>query len=160
MIYFAPRLSAVLPTGRVRSGRGNGTLGAQVNLPLTVMAAPRLATHWNAGATLLPSAENVVGQEATAVSFNAGASLIWLVRPLFNLMLEAVWLREAEVVGPGLTQRRSSGFLNPGLRWGINCCGGLQIVPGAAYTISLTDAEPDALFLYLSFEHPFRRLKQ
>jgi hypothetical protein len=159
-IYFAPRLSAVLPTGRVRSGRGNGTWGAQASLPLTVMVAPRLATHWNAGATLLPSAENVVGQEATAVSFHAGAGIIWLVRPLFNLMLEAVWLREATVVGPGLTQHQSSGFLNPGLRWGVNCCGGLQIVPGVAYTISLTDAEPDALFLYLSFEHSFRRLRQ
>jgi hypothetical protein len=159
-VYLAPRVSAVLPTGRVRSGRGDGALGVQVNLPLTVMLTPRLSTHWNAGATALPSAENVVGARATTASFNAGASAIWLVRPLFNLMLEVVWLRDSEVVGPGATERQTSGFLNPGFRWGFNCRGGLQIVTGLAYTVSLTDSDPDALFLYLSFEHPFRRLAQ
>ena len=157
-VYLAPRVSAVLPTGRARSGRGDGAFGAQVNLPLTVVVTPRLSTHWNAGVTLLPSAENVRGQQANKASFNAGASVIWLVRPLFNLMVEAVWLGEAEVTDADETERRSSGFLNPGFRWGVNCCGGLQIVTGLAYTISLTDADPDALFLYLSFEHPFRRL--
>jgi hypothetical protein len=72
-------------------------------------------------------------------------------------MLEAVWLREADVVGSGATEGASSAFLNPGFRWGFNR-GGLQIVTGLAYTVSLTDRDPDALFLYLSFEHPFRRL--
>lgn len=156
--YLAPRVSAVLPTGRPRSGRGDGTLGVQIDLPLTLVVNPRLSTHWNAGATLLPSAENGVGDRATTASFNAGASVIWLVRPLFNLMLEAVWLRQSEVVGAGATEGGSSAFLNPGFRWGFNCRGGLQIVTGLAYTVSLTDADPDALFLYLSFEHPFRRL--
>jgi hypothetical protein len=34
----------------------------------------------------------------------------------------------------------------------------LQIVPGVAYTIGLSpDDQEDALFLYLSFEHPFKR---
>ncbi len=159
-VYLAPRLSGVFPTGRVRSGRGNGTLGAQVNVPLTVMVAPRLATHWNAGVTLLPSAENALGHQATTASLNAGASVIWLVRPLFNLMLEVVWLRETEVAGAGVTAQQGAGFLNPGFRWGFNCCRGLQIVTGLAYTIGLTNADPDALFLYLSFEHPFRRLTQ
>jgi len=157
-VYLAPRLSAVLPTGRARSGRGSGSLGVQVNLPVTLALSPRFSTHWNAGATLLPSAENLLGDRATAASFNAGASAIWLVRPLFNLMLEAVWLRESDVVGRGATERASSAFLNPGFRWGFNCRGGLQIVTGLAYTVSLTDRDPDALFLYLSFEHPFRRL--
>jgi hypothetical protein len=157
-IYVAPRLSAVLPTGRARSGRGSGTLGVQINLPLTVALNPRFSTHWNAGATFLPSAENLLGDRATTASFNAGGSAIWLIRPLFNLMLEAVWLRESEVVGPGATERASSWFLNPGFRWGFNCRGGLQIVTGLAYTVSLTDRDPDAVFLYLSFEHPFRRL--
>ena len=118
-VYLAPRLSAVLPTGRARSGRGNGTLGIQVNLPLTLALSPRFSTHWNAGATLLPSAENLLGDRATAGSLNAGASAIWLVRPLFNLMLEVVWLRESEVVGPSATEAASSGFLNPGFRWGF-----------------------------------------
>jgi hypothetical protein len=158
-VYFAPRLSAVLPTGRPESGRGNGSFGFQTNLPLTLMLTPTISTHLNAGVTVLPSAENPLGQEATTTIFNAGASVVWLVRPLFNLLLEAVWVGDDDVVGPGVTERRSSVFLNPGIRGGINCCGGLQIVPGIAYTVSLTDADPDALLLYLSFEHPFRKLQ-
>jgi len=82
------------------------------------------------------------------------------VRPLFNLVLEGVWVGNDDVVGVGVTERQSSVFVNPGIRGGINCCGGLQIVPGIAYTISLTDNDPDGLFLYLSFEHPFRKLQK
>jgi hypothetical protein len=158
-VYVAPRLSAVLPTGHAASGRGSGAWGLQTNLPVTVEVNPRLSTHWNAGLTLLPSAESVSGAHATTASLNAGASAIWLVRPLFNLMLEAVWIREEDVAGPGATDRHTSAFLNPGFRWGFNFRGGLQIVTGLAYTVSLNDANPDALFLYLSFEHPFRRLQ-
>jgi hypothetical protein len=158
-VYVAPRLSAVLPTGRAPSGRGSGAWGLQTSLPITVEVSPRLSTHWNAGLTLLPSAESVTGAHATTASLNAGAGVIWLVSPLFNLMLEAVWIREEDVAGPGATDRQTSAFLNPGFRWGFNFRGGLQIVTGLAYTVSLNDANPDALFLYLSFEHPFRRIQ-
>ena len=48
-------------------------------------------------------------------------------------------------------------LLNPGIRWALDFAGGLQIVPGVAYTFALGGDEPDALFLYLSFEHPFGR---
>jgi hypothetical protein len=150
----------VLPTGSARSGRGDGGFGLQMNLPLTLVLSPRWTTHWNAGATLLPSAENPIGDRATTNSLNAGASVIWLVRPLFNLLVEVVWLGNAEVIGPGATERASSGFLNPGFRWGFNVRGGLQIVTGLAYTVSLTNRDPDALFTYLSFEHPFRRVER
>jgi hypothetical protein len=159
-VYFAPRLSVVLPTGRPESGRGNGAFGLQANLPLTLMLTPRVSTHFNAGVTVIPSAENPLGQHATITTFSAGASVIWLVRPLFNLVLEGVWVGNDDVVGSGVTERQSSVFVNPGVRGGINCCGGLQIVPGIAYTISLTDNDPDGLFLYLSFEHPFRKLQK
>lgn len=159
-VHFAPRLSAVLPTGSARRGRGDGGFGVQLNLPLTLVLSPRWTMHWNAGATLLPSAQSAAGDHASTGSFNAGASLIWLVRPLFNLLVEAVWLANADVIGPGATERTGSGFLNPGLRWGFNARGGLQIVTGLAYTVSLTDRDSDALFAYLSFEHPFRRLER
>ena len=39
-VYFAPRLSVVLPTGRPESGRGNGAFGLQTNLPVTLMLTP------------------------------------------------------------------------------------------------------------------------
>jgi hypothetical protein len=127
---------------------------------VTVEVNPRLSTHWNLGATLLPSAESVAGAQATTTTVNAGASVIWLVRPLFNLMLEGLWLSEQDVVGSGVTDRHTSAYLNPGFRWGFNTPGGLQIVTGLGYVVSLNDANSDALFLYLSFEHPFRHIPQ
>lgn len=154
-VYVAPRLSVVLSTGRAASGRGSGAFGLQASLPVTVEVSPRLSTHWNVGATLLPSAENPAGARATSTAVNAGASIIWVVRPLFNLILEGIWLSRQDVIGPGATDRHTSAFLNPGFRWGFNLRGGLQIVTGLGYVVSLDDADPNALFLYLSFEHPF-----
>jgi hypothetical protein len=72
-------------------------------------------------------------------------------------MLELLWLTTEEVSGPDQQEREDALFLNPGVRWAFNFASGLQIVPGLAYTLALDDgAGADALFLYLSFEHPFR----
>jgi len=78
------------------------------------------------------------------------------VRPNFNLMLELLWLSTEQIVGPGRRTREGSLLLNPGVRWAFNFPSGLQIVPGVAYTVGLSHSSDDALFLYLSFEHPFR----
>lgn len=129
---FAPRVSAILPTGSEAEGRGTGKLGWQVNLPVSVTVTRTLVTHWNAGMTVTPDIDAI---------YNAGASVIWLALPTVNVMLEAVWVGET-----------SSGelIINPGVRWAHNV-GSLQIVPGVAF--------PDGrdLFFYLSFEHPFKR---
>jgi hypothetical protein len=152
----APRLTLLLPTGNEQRGRGLGGLGFQTNLPLSYRVVPQLATHWNAGLTLVPSASNGLSNEATVLSYNLGASAIWLVRPSFNVMLELLWLSTESPVGPGVTDRSESLLLNPGVRWAFNFENGLQIVPGVAYTIGLDSQDTDALFLYLSFEHPFK----
>jgi len=155
---FAPRLSLLLPTGAHEEGRGAGAVGLQTNLPLSLVLAPRLVTHWNAGATLTPSAKSPLGEEATTTSFNLGASAIWLLHPSFNLMMEALWLSTASVASAGQTVRDESLLLNPGIRGAFNLANDLQIVPGLAYTFGLgPDADEDALFVYLSFEHPFKR---
>jgi hypothetical protein len=105
-----------------------------------------------------PSAHNGLGDKATTTSFNLGASVIWLLRPSLNLLVETLWLSEASVIGGGVTAREESGVLSPGIRLALDVAGDLQIVPGIAYTIGLTpDTMEDALFLYLSFEHPFKR---
>jgi hypothetical protein len=40
----------------------------------------------------------------------------------------------------------------------FNVAGGLQIVPGVAYTIGVAPrGAEDSIFFYLSFEHPFQR---
>ena len=154
----APRLSLLLPTGSEAAGRGRGGAGVQVNIPLTLVLSGAVVTHWNAGATLTPSARNAAGDEATTHGFNLGGSVIWLAHPRFNLLLESVWYEVREVVSEGQVDRASIWVLNPGMRAAFDF-GDLQVVPGAAYSIGLGPEGGDAegLFLYLSFEHPFRR---
>jgi hypothetical protein len=154
----APRLSVLLPTGDEQEGRGAGAVGFQANVPVTLVLSNEIVTHWNAGTTVIPSARNSVGGQATTTGFNLGASAIWLLRPSFNLLVEALWLSEESVIGDGVTAREESSVLSPGIRLAFDVAGDLQIVPGIAYSIGLTpDTTEDALFLYLSFEHPFKR---
>jgi hypothetical protein len=73
-------------------------------------------------------------------------------------MLEAVW--NSFETGPdplGGSSRESVTVLNPGARWAFDFASGLQIVPGVAYSFTTDDTNSDALFLYLSLEHPFKR---
>jgi len=155
-IHLAPRATLLLPTGDERKGRGAGGLGFQGNLPLSVRPVSGLALHANAGMTWTPKSSNPLGQTAATIDANLGGSAIWLARPNFNLMLELLWLSTEQVVGPGRRTRSGSLLLNPGVRWAFNFPSGLQIVPGVAYTVGLSHSSDDALFLYLSFEHPFR----
>ena len=155
---IAPRLSLVLPTGDDQLERGVGGLGFQGNLPVTLVLAPRWVSHWNAGATVTPSAHNGQGEKATTADFNLGASLIWLLRPSFNLLVETIWLSEQFVEGEAQAARQEIAFVSPGFRMAFNFAGGLQIVPGVAYSIGVAPkGAEDLLFLYLSFEHPFKR---
>jgi outer membrane putative beta-barrel porin/alpha-amylase len=154
----APRMSVLIPTGNERLGRGSGGLGLQANLPVTLVLDRQWVTHWNAGATVTPSARNRLGSRATTQDFNLGASVIWLLRPSLNLLVEALWVSEQSVEGKGLTAREDRGVISPGIRVAFDFPGGLQIVPGAAYTIAVAPkGAEDAVFLYLSFEHPFKR---
>jgi hypothetical protein len=156
-LHVAPRASLLLPSGSERRGRGAGGLGFQTNLPLSVRPAPWLALHANAGLTYTPKAANALGETAHTLDANLGGSAIWLFRPALNFLVELVWQSTEDVVGPDRRARAESVFLNPGLRWAFNFPNGLQIVPGAAYTVGLADSDgQDGLFLYLSFEHPFR----
>jgi hypothetical protein len=132
---ISPRVSLLLPTGDETTGHGSGQAGVQLNLPVSIPIGSRVVTHFNAGVTYLHKED-----------YSLGASAILLLSPTFNLMLEGVWSdSEGE-------------FLNPGMRYAINTKGGLQIVPGVAYTIGLGPHRGEnRVFLYLSFEHAFRR---
>ncbi|MEP6687317.1 MAG: transporter [Gemmatimonadales bacterium] len=158
LVYVAPRVSLILPTGSEFKGRGTGGAGFQANLPVSLTPMPGLALHANAGATWTPSAKSSLGAESSALSANAGGSVIWLVRPSFNLLVELLWYGTESVVAQDATVREDTWLLNPGVRWAFNFPSGLQIVPGVAYTVGLNeDDNNDGLFLYLSFEHPFKR---
>ena len=157
-LYVAPRATLLLATGDERRGRGAGGVGFQANLPVSILPTPQLALHANAGATWTPSAKGPLGAESSTLEANAGASVIWLMRPSFNLLVELLWYSTESVVAPDTEDLQHTWLVNPGVRWAFNFPSGLQIVPGVAYTIGLGDGDGvDGLFLYLSFEHPFTR---
>jgi hypothetical protein len=157
-LHVAPRATLIVPSGNELRGRGAGGIGLQTNLPLSIRPFPELALHANAGLTYTPKTKNLLGHTARTVNANLGGSAIWLLRPTFNLMLELLWLRTEVVVGPDQRARTDGLILNPGVRGAFNFDSGLQIVPGAAYTMAFSDrGGEDGLLLYLSFEHPFKR---
>jgi hypothetical protein len=131
----SPRASLILPTGRDADGLGSGTVGLQVNVPVSKQFGD-FYVHANAGHTWLPDVMN---------STQLGGSGIWRMKPMINLMLEGVVAFGDAVV------------VSPGVRGGWNF-GDRQLVVGAA--IPLTRAEgrtTAALLTYLSYELPFRR---
>ena len=156
---FAPRLSVLLPSGSVEKGLGSGSTGVQVNLPLSVRISRDLVAHWNAGATLLPSAQgpDLGGSrmQRTVTSYNLGASLIGPVTWPVQLMLEATAGFNQAFTDAGLLSRSTVTVVSPGVRAAVNL-GGLQIVPGIAVPVSWSDGHSETdVFFYLSFEHPF-----
>lgn len=156
-IAFSPRLTLLLPTGDSRLGRGTGGYGFQTNLPLSVVLSKHVVTHWNVGTTVVPSARNVAGNKALTTAYNLGQSVIVAPHPQFNLMFETLWTGSEDVVSNDRTQRRHDLYINPGVRWAHDFKNGLQIVPGVAVPIGVGPSSGDkGVFVYLSFEHPWR----
>ena len=154
-VAFAPRLSLLLPTGSHEKGLGNGAVGYQANLPLSVELSEKWVTHWNLGATYVARARGIDGAEADTLGFNYGTGFVHLLSENFNLMLEAVGTSSESVEGTGLTSREHAFFINPGLRFALNFKSGLQIVPGIGVPIGIGPSSGEyGVFLYLSLEHP------
>lgn len=157
-LALAPRASLILPTGRHQAGRGAGGLGWQVALPMNLALSSRFTAVLNAGATWTPRARNARDDQAATAGVALAGSGIWSVHPRLNLLVEGVWGRAEEVAGPDRTRARSEAWLNPGVRWSFNGAGGWQVVPGIAYTIGVGPSRgEEAVFVYLSIEHAFRR---
>ncbi len=157
-VWVAPRVSVVVPTGSWRAGRGNGVVGLELKLPGSFELAPWTTLHLNAGLDLYPRARSVTGERASLIEVSTGASIVVMLRPTFNLLIETVIENGAQVTGAGRTSRSTTVVVNPGLRWAHNLSSGLQIVPGISYSIGLGGAsDQSAVLLYLSFEHPFKR---
>lgn len=155
-LAISPRLSFILPTGDRDKGLGTSALGAQVNFPVSVVLNPALVAHTNAGFTWIPKAKNQAREQADLSAMNLGQSIIWLANERFNVMLEYSYTKAQSIIGPGRTKWGSATFLSPGIRWAHNFSSGLQIVPGIAVPIGVGPSSKErAIFLYVSFEHPF-----
>ncbi len=159
-VAISPRLSVLLPTGDEKIGYGRGATGIQVMFPLSLVLTDTLVAHSNLGATRTPNAKNTLGEKATTQDLALGQSFIWLAHPRFNVMLEYVHTRSQAVLGPDRTQAQTATYLSPGIRWAYNFPSGLQIVPGIAVPFGVGASRGEkAIFLYLSFEHPFTKGK-
>jgi hypothetical protein len=159
-VAVAPRLSVLLATGASARGRGAGGTSFQTNVPVSLSFGGVVA-HTNLGATLTPRAKDEEGETARTVGWNAGQSVVWLTRPRFNVLLEVAFTRAQEVIAPRRTVRSDSLFVSPGIRWAYNFRSGLQIVPGLAVPVGIGPSDGQhGVFLYLSFEHPFRNVRE
>jgi outer membrane putative beta-barrel porin/alpha-amylase len=156
-VAIAPRLTLFLPSGNERRGLGAGSTGVQLGIPASTVLSADWIAHWNAGATVTPSARNEHGQKANTFGYYLGGSVIWLGRS-FDVLLETVWASAESVAAPHRVDRATSFFVSPGVRWSYDFPNGLQIVPGIGVPIGLGSSRGQySILLYLSFEHPFRR---
>lgn len=155
---LAPSASLILPTGSVDEGRGNGSVGLELGLPLSYTISRDLVTHWNASAEILPWAKIPGSDRKLLKSAQAGASLIGPMRSPIQLMLETLVTVEDEFVALNQVESTTSWILSPAVRVAFNL-GGLQLVPGFAVPITRSGGDSVTDFIiYFSAEHAFRKL--
>jgi DtxR family transcriptional regulator, Mn-dependent transcriptional regulator len=163
-LALSPRVSLLLrPDGD--AGLDFGAVGLQFNLPASKQVGD-FFFHGNAGLTLYPSVESSVfsaplepqaSQSVALLDPFVAGSVIFRVRPMFNLMLEGVVESTEAIVARGETDRTQSFTLSPGARFGWNI-GPQQLVLGVALPITREDAETTtSAFAYASWELPFMR---
>jgi hypothetical protein len=152
-IALAPRLSMLASMGDGLNGQGSGGIGVELGVPLSVVLLPALVSHTNASLTYFPSATLAPSIKGSFTSFGIGQSLVLLIHPKFNMLIEAVWSRDSYGAPLDNLEAEDSFVINPGVRWAHDFSNGLQIVPGISVPI---DSDGIAqLLVYLSFEHDF-----
>jgi hypothetical protein len=154
-VAFSPRLTLLVPTGNAGRALGTGSLGAQVNLPVSAVLSPRLVSHTNLGATHVFAAKGTDGARTPLTGWNAGQSLVWLAHQNLNLLLEGIVTRNEVLAEGGGTEQVTEAWVSPGIRFALNLPGRLQLVPGFAVPIGVGPSRgKTGLFLYFSVELP------
>ena len=134
---IAPRASLILPTGNSIHGFGDGTVGLQLNLPVSKQIGA-VYLHGNVGTTWLPGVSRID---------LVGGSAIWRARRMLHVILESV-----AAVG-------ESFIVSPGFRYGWDV-GESQIVVGLAIPVTFADDDRRAsLLTYFSYEVRFRGVR-
>ena len=161
-VAFSPRLSLIFPTGDSTLGRGAGSFGVQTSLPLSVVLSKKLVSHWNAGATFFPRAQDASGDRAAYCRLQLWVRALsgWSTLDSMSCWKPCLPGRRLWWPATGRSGQTHS-FLSPGVRWAYNFKNGLQIVPGIGVPLGVgPSAGERAVLLYLSFEHPFRKLPE
>lgn len=153
---FSPRLTVILPSGEP------GHSGWQVNLPLSKQMGD-FYLHANGGATWFPNALGPPApggagrSEAALFTPHASASVIYRVRPMFNVLVEGLVQSVEEFADSHATSRAGAFTLSPGARGGWNL-GDRQVILGLAVPVTRSAGTTEtAVFGYLSYELPFGR---
>ena len=147
---FSPRLSLIVPSGRVAAGGGEG--GVQINLPFSKQSND-VHFHWNGGFTWLPR-----GERDDLVSPFLSGSAIYRVRPMVHLMLESVLGFDASDTPLDKVARTRSFTVSPGLRGGWDLAADTQLILGAAIPITRVNGDAAVgIFGYLSYELPYKK---
>lgn len=149
---FAPRVSAILPTGRAIDNSNRP--GLQINLPFSKQVGA-LYLHGNAGLTWLYGVPLGLGDRTNLTSPQVAGSVVWNTKALLNLMVESVIEFEDLIEADHGTSHQRSITVSPGFRGGWNL-GDKQIVVGSAVPITVSEDDSTAAFLaYFSYELPF-----
>lgn len=166
----SPSFSLILPTGDEDRGFGTGEVGYSFNLPISKTISDRMYVNFNAGFTFTPGVQARLSddrrsREHDLLDYAVGASVFYAVTEKFHVVVEAVWesIESIEEFDPrgdrpprGRRERHNEVTLAPGFRWAWDLPGDLQIVPGVAFPIGLSEETVDyGAFLYFSVEHPF-----
>ncbi len=154
-VAFSPRATLVIPSGSSKRGLGSGGLGLQIGLPVSVVLSKSFVSNTNLGGTILFGAKNADGVKADLRGGSAGQSLIWLVHPNVNVLVEAVVATALVFGADGVPGWRTEALVSPGIRAAINLPGHLQIVPGFAVPLGVGPSSgKKGVFGYFSVEFP------
>jgi DtxR family Mn-dependent transcriptional regulator len=141
---ISPRFSVLLATGSEEKGLTAGEPGYEINIPVSKQFGD-LYVHANAGFVHYPDNDYLAPKIA--------GSAIWRLRPMVNVMFEAV----SELVDTGAT-REAVTTISPGLRTGWNRGDDTQFVIGIAAPVQFAFGRTDpSVFAYFSYELPFSR---
>jgi hypothetical protein len=147
---FAPRISAIVPSGSRRTG--GGLAGLQVNLPFSKQHDD-FYFHWNGGLTWLHRSD---GDDLASPQL--AGSAIYRLRPMLNLMLESVLVDLAVPAPDGRVEHGGVFTLSPGVRGGWNVAEDSQVILGAAVPITRAGGQTSTgIFGYFSYELRFGR---
>jgi hypothetical protein len=160
-LWCAPRCSLILPTGDERFGFGNGQLGYQFNLPISLYRE-NFDFHFNAGYTFTPNVSiglpgGGMSTEHDLNGYNLGGSVVWKPEMYLHFFVEALWLWNETIDDFSARNGVHQVLLNPGVRYAVTQNEGVEWVLGVSAPIGLTRDTPDiGVFAYMSIEYDFR----